>query len=367
VHPGTYAGGISLSNVQGVPAAPIWIGGVPGSARPVISGGGTAMQVSRARYFVLHDLEITGATLNGLNFDDAGQYADPDAARHIVFQNLNVHDIGSGGNNDGLKLSGIDDFYVLDCTFTRVSAGSGIDQVGCHSGLIARCRFESMGSNAVQMKGGSRDVEVRWCTFVDAGQRGVNIGGSTGNAYFRPPLSTSAVNVEATNIRVLGNVFVRGTTPFAFVGATNSIAAHNTVIDPERWLFRILQERTSGNGYTFAETQNCTVQNTIFYFARSTVGTEVNVGPNTQPGTYTFQNNLYYAHDAAGQSAPNLPAAETGTVTANPAFTNAAAGDYSLTAGSPAIGAGTPQSLLGDDMAGSPYRPAPAIGAYEGP
>ena len=106
----------------------------------------------------------------------------------------------------------------MDSTFRSVSAGSGIDHVGCHHGLIARCTFERMGSNAIQLKGGTEDVEVRRCTFADAGQRGINIGGSTGFAYFRPPLSSEAPNAEARNIRVIANSFGSAVTPFAFVG-----------------------------------------------------------------------------------------------------------------------------------------------------
>lgn len=365
VQPGTYAGGISLSNLAGTPGAPIWIGGVPGAAVPVISGGNTGIQLSEVRYVVLHDLEITGAALNGINCDDGGQVSDPEVTRHVVFQNLSIHDVGSGGNNDGLKLSGLDDFFVLDCSFARVSAGSGIDQVGCHDGVIARCSFEQMGSNSIQLKGGSRNVEVRWCSFVDAGERGVNIGGSTGDPYFRPPLSPNAPNVEATEIRVLGNVFVGGTTPFAFVGATNSVAAHNTVVDPQRWLFRILQERTSGGGYTFTETSDCRVVNTIFYFTRASVGTDVNVGASTQPGTFVLANNLYYAHDDPAQSQPSLPVAETGTVIGDPGFSNVGAGDVSIGLTSPARAAGSPQALLAEDSQGTAFAPAPSIGAYE--
>jgi hypothetical protein len=367
VQPGTYNGGIFVSNLSGTPAAPIWISGVPGAARPVIQGGNTGMQLSQVRYLVLHDLEVTGAAQNGLNCDDGGRYSDPEATRFVVFERLYVHDMGSGGNNDGLKLSGVDDYWVLDCAFARVSAGSGIDQVGCHDGLIARTTFEQMGSNSIQLKGGSRDVEVRWCTFTDGGQRGINIGGSTGDAYFRPPLSTTAANVEATRIRVLGNTFIRGTTPFAFVGATDSIAAHNTVIDPERWLLRILQERTTGGGYTFVEASNCEVVNNVFHFRRASVGTEVNVGPNTQPATFTFQTNLYFAADDPSRSQPNLPVQEQGTVLGDPQLTSLATGDLTPQPTSPARNAGTPPAPLTTDANGNAFAPAPTVGAYEVP
>jgi hypothetical protein len=138
--PGTHAAGTFLSNLTGTSNAPIWLGGVPGQVRPVISGGSTALQLSRIRYVVVENLEVSGTTANGLNCDDGGDYANSNAARHVLFRNLYIHDIGTGGNQDGLKLSGLYDYAVLDCEFARLSpGGSGIDHVGCHRRLIARC------------------------------------------------------------------------------------------------------------------------------------------------------------------------------------------------------------------------------------
>jgi hypothetical protein len=164
----------------------------------------------------VHDLEIHSASSNGLNCDDGGVYASPSPARHLVLERLHVHDIGGTGNEDGIKLSGVDDFVVLDSRLERCGgggSGSGIDQVGCHRGLIARCRFEQMSGNAVQCKGGSEDIEIRWCRLHEPGQRGINIGGSTGLQYFRPPVSATQPNFEAKNIRVLANEIVGGSAP----------------------------------------------------------------------------------------------------------------------------------------------------------
>ncbi|UCF91535.1 MAG: hypothetical protein JSW39_25230 [Desulfobacterales bacterium] len=58
IHSGTYAGGIYKNNVAGTASAPIWIGGAAGESLPVIDGGNTGIQMSRAKYVVLHDLEV---------------------------------------------------------------------------------------------------------------------------------------------------------------------------------------------------------------------------------------------------------------------------------------------------------------------
>lgn len=365
--PGTYPAGTSIGNLAGTVNAPIWLGGVPGQARPVISGGTTAMQLSRVRYVILENLEVAGATANGINCDDGGEYANSNATRHVIFRNLYIHDIGTGGNNDGLKLSGVNDYFVLDCEFARMSAGgSGIDHVGCHGGIIARNKFIAAGSNAIQCKGGSEDVDIRWNTFTNAGTRAINLGGSTGFQFFRPPLVTNAPNSEAKNIRVIANLFHGSDTPVAFVGAVNSLVANNTFIQPTRWLMRILQETVSSGGYTFLPCGQNEFINNLVYFDRSQISTYVNIGANTDAASFEFANNLWYAFNQPNQSQPTLPAPETNGVYAlNPLFHNAAAGDYLVATNSPAAGKGRKLPNVRADLRERCYASPPTIGAHE--
>jgi hypothetical protein len=370
VHSGTYPGGISISNLSGQPGAPIWIGGAPGESKPIIDGGNGGMHLVKVRYLILHDLEVRGASQNGVNCDDGTEYANPDATRYVIFRDLHIHDIGSGGNEDCLKLSGVDDYFVLDSQFARCGgggSGSGVDHVGCHHGLIAGCHFQEMSGNAVQNKGGSFDIEIRWNWMVDAGQRSVNMGGSTGFTFFRPPLSTTQPNVEARDIRVFANVMEGSIAPIAFVGCVDCIAANNTIIDPDNWILRILQETTSTAEYEFLPASNCTFANNLVYFNRSDLSTYVNIGPDTAADTFTFSNNLWYAHDNPGQSQPtNLPVAETDPVVGqDPGFQNAAGHNYNIDSNSPAAGQGIPLVEVNGDMDGECYADPPSIGAYE--
>lgn len=370
IHSGTYPGGAFLSGVSGSAAAPIWIGGVPGETRPVIDGGGEGLHLAKPRYLVLHDLEVKSSTQNGVNIDDGGEYANADASRFVLLKNLSIHDIGSNGNQDCLKLSGLNDFWVLESQFSHCGgggSGSGIDQVGCHHGLIARSTFQTITGNAVQAKGGSEDIEIRACDLVDAGARGVNMGGSTGFEFFRPPLSTSSPNFEAKNIRLVANVIRGSEAALAFVGCVDCLAAHNTIVDPTHWLFRILQETTTSGGYTFLPASNGRFLNNLVYFDRSQLSTTVNVGPNTNAPSFSFQNNLWYAHDAPSSSAPSdLPASESAAVAGvDPAFTAAASGDFSIPKSSPASGKGSAAAGVAADKNGKCYAAPPSIGAYE--
>lgn len=369
IHSGTYAGGAFISGLSGEPGRPVWLGGAPGEQRPVFEGGGQAMQLSRVRHLVVHDLEVRNTSQNGINCDDGSDYADPDATRHLILRNLWIHDVGSDGNQDCLKLSGLDDYLVLDSRFARCGggmSGSGIDHVGCHHGLIARCRFEQMSGNGVQCKGGSEDIEIRWSRFVDAGERAVNMGGSTGFDYFRPPLSPDAANTEARDIRVVANLIEGGSASLAFVGCVDCLAAHNTIIDPERWILRILQETTTSDGYVFLPAGECNFTNNLVYFARDAISTWVNIGPGTAPETFGFQTNLWYAHDHPDQSQPALPVAEQGAVVGqDPQLRDPGGGDFHIGNSSPAAAAGAPLATVAGDLDGACFANPPSIGAYQ--
>jgi hypothetical protein len=369
IHQGTYPGDITITHLGGTDARPIWIGGAPGEPRPVIENGGTGIYLSEVRYLVIHDLIVRNTRHNGINTDDGGNFADPDATRHIIFRGIEIHDIGKSGNQDCLKLSGVDDYIVEDSSFQRCGgpdSGSGIDQVGCHDGVVRGNYFSSMGGNAVQAKGGSQNIRIHANTIVDGGYRAVNIGGSTARKYFRPPLSTGTANVEARNIRVTANIIIGAGAPFAFVGAVDSIAANNTIVDPEHWLVAILQETTSTDAFDFRESGHNKVVNNLFYYGLSHLAERIHIGSNTNPASFEFAGNFWYAHDDVESSRPPLPVNETGGVAGkNPRFRDGDSGNYRLRESSPAIGRGIPLPGLTLDHDGRPFRHPPSIGAHE--
>jgi hypothetical protein len=333
---GDYASNFNFRGVHGTAKGPIVIAAADPAKPPRFVGKTAPLQFNGASHLELRDLVFAGASGNGLNIDDAG---DPDKpSHHITLRNLRIRDIGPKGNSDGVKLSGVDDFTVEDCTVERWgSGGSAIDMVGCHRGVIAECTFRKGGANGVQAKGGSSDVAVRRCRFEDAGERAVNLGGSTGDDYFRPRLKDfpKGDRYEAKGVRVEGCTFVGSSAAVAFVGVDGATVRYNTIYRPGRYAVRILQEKT-GSG--FVPCRNGVFERNVVVFRSDAWATGgVNVGGNTAPDTFTFADNLWYCEDRPDRSAPTLPTAEKGGVTGkDPGFKDAAKGEFGVGRDSPA-------------------------------
>ena len=303
---GKYRLGIYAHNLAGTDRQPIVIEGADPDEPPVFEGGSQAWHLSDCRYVTLRNVVVRGQTSNGINIDDGGSYDPP--AHHIVLEKIRVEDIGPAGNHDGIKLSGLDDFVVRECS-VEGWAGQAIDMVGCHRGVVERCRF--LGKDGFsqhtgpQTKGGSQDIVIRRCLFRDAGLRAVNIGGSTGLPYFRP----RGALYEAKDITVEGCAFVGGQAPIAYVGVDGAMVRYNTFVRPEKWVIRILQETTEPG---FAECRNGRFEHNLIVFRRANVSTHVNIGRGTQPGTFKFTANLWYCEDRPDASRPQLPTEEVG-------------------------------------------------------
>lgn len=320
--------GFGAADVQGSAPSPIAVRAEDAARPPRFTGG---IHLSDCAHLELADLLIEGAAANGLNIDDGGTFASP--GHHLVLRRITVRDCGGAGNHDGIKLSGIADFAVQQCTVERWGRrGSAIDMVGCRRGRIEDCAFrdraEATAANGVQMKGGTRDVVVRRCRFEDAGERAVQLGGSTGRAYFRPEVE----GFEAKDLVVEGCTILGSTAAIAFVGCDGAVVRHNTIHLPRRWVFRILQETRDAEfvpcrGGVF--TDNLIVLRGIDAVA--------NVGPDTAPATFAFARNWWFRADAPDRSVPRLPTPEARPAGgADPLFVDAARGDLRLRPDSPA-------------------------------
>ncbi len=306
IAPGRYRPGIYAARLRGTAAEPIVIEGADPARPPSFEGGSEAWHLSDCEFVTLRNIAVRGQSSNGINVDDGGTPDTP--AHHIVLENVRVAEVGPTGNHDGIKLSGLDDF-VIRGSVVEGWGGQAVDMVGCHRGRIEDCTFKGREgfsqSSGPQTKGGSSQIVIRHCRFLDAGGRAVNLGGSTGMAYFRP----KGALYEAKDIRVEGCTFVGSQAPVAFVGVDGAVVRYNTFYRPTKWVLRILQETTAPG---FAPCRNGRFEHNLVVFRRSEVQTFVNIGPHTRPETFTFAENLWYCEDRPAASKPQLPTAETG-------------------------------------------------------
>jgi len=300
--PGRYGHGISVGNVSGTKDARIVIAGADDRDPPVFEGGNEAIHLADCNFLTLRNLKVYGCAGNGINCDDGSTFDTP--SKGMVFENLVIEGIGPTGNKDGLKLSGLDDFTVRGC---RVSGwgGSAIDMVGCHDGVIEGCRFVGKDGfsqdTGIQAKGGCERIVIKGNSFHNAGQRAVNLGGSTGLPFFRP----RAQGFEARDLEVSGNHFVGGEAAVAYVTSTRCVVRRNTFIHPGKWVMRILQEQPTDK---FQPCQQGVFEANLVVFDRR-VGPIANVGPDTRPDTFLFRGNAWFCRD--GDCRPSLPAEET--------------------------------------------------------
>lgn len=337
LEPGRYEGGVYAENVHGAEGRAVTVRAADPADPPRISGGTGGIHLSKVSYIEVRDLVVEGASHNGINIDDGGDIGRP--SHHVVIRNVRVSDLPKG-NHDGIKLSGVDDFLVTGCSVARWG-GSGIDMVGCHRGVIEGGTFSDGGDSGVQAKGGSSDIVVRTCRFVDAGQRAVNIGGSTGLDYFRPPLSLvpEGRRYESKDVTVEGCTFSGSLSPIAFVGADGAVVKFNTFYRPGRWVVRILQETSTPD---FVPCRNGVFEDNLVVFSSSAWSAGgFNVGPGTDALSFAFRRNHWYCFDDPSQSPPRLPVAESGGVIGkDPGLVDPARGDFGVKAGRDPVPAG---------------------------
>lgn len=311
--PGVHASNQFVPNLRGTPEAPIWIGGELGT-RPIIEGGAEAIHLTRPAYVVIQYLDIREQTANGINIDDGVSAAGD--AHHVAIVGLDASYIASTATQNCVRATGVDDLFVYDSRFAY--CGGGIEQIGVHRAVIARNVFQEMVLYAVRARGGSSDIDVRQNRMHDSGAA-VTLGGSTPLSWFRPPVSAMSANAEARRVRAFDNVVTGNShAPFTFLSCVDCLVAHNLAHGEPAFLLRILEGNASQGGYQFEPTSNGRVINNSFVWRSATLTSHVDVGPGTEPTTFTFSHNLWYDLDAPSLSTPMLPVSETGSVIGAP-------------------------------------------------
>ena len=348
-----------LEDLNGTPDAPIVILAEE-EHQSVFRGGTEAIHLINCSYVQINGIVVEQQSGNGINIDDGGDYSTP--SHHITIRNCIFRDMAANGNNDLLKMSGVDSFLIEQCQFINGGdGGSGIDFVGCHWGTVQDCYFNDPGTSGIQNKGGTQYIRMQRNVFKNVAQRALNLGGSTGLQFFRPPLPNPIVDAfEAADLEVFSNVFIGCWAPIAYVGSIRVKVYNNTFYKPENWAIRILQETTEPG---FLPCSNNEFKNNIVYLSNDL--TEVNIGPNTAAETFEFSNNLWF-NESGNNWSPNLPVQDFDQLIADPLFEDEVMEDYRIPSTSPAVGSGIALPEPSNDFDQMDFLQPPSIGAFEG-
>ncbi|MCL4210662.1 MAG: right-handed parallel beta-helix repeat-containing protein [Phycisphaeraceae bacterium] len=281
---------------------------------PVLIGAREqGLHLVRPRHVIIRDIQVVGASGNGINMDDGGIDPDktPDAQpwpANVRLERVSVLRTGPVGNHDGIKISGLSGVYLIEC-IVEGWGGSAVDLVGCKDVTIERCEFRGLldfsQDNGVQAKGGSTDITILECIFRDAGKRAINAGGSTGLRFFRPPVPVDAApgsRFEAERITIERCLFVGGDCAVAFVGARGVTVHACTVVNPRMWAFRILQETDDSR---FGPCQRGVLTSNLVVWNQETIRQPWNIGPGVDAGSFVLESNLWWGGE--GQRRLELP------------------------------------------------------------
>lgn len=325
----------------------------------IFQGGTEALHFINCSHLILDGFVIQGQSGNGINIDDGGDYSTP--THHIEMRYCWFRDMPISGNTDFLKLSGLDSFHIHHCRFIDGGdGGSGIDMVGCHDGVIEDNWIERAGTSGIQAKGGTQFITIRRNFLKDLPQRALNLGGSTGLQFFRPPLPNPIQDAfEAADLDVYSNIFVGSRSPIAYVGCVRVHVYNNTIYHPDNWVIRILQETRVPGFLTCADNS---FRSNIIIQDRDL--TEINIGPETAASTFRFTHNLWFNEDNNNWS-PILPVTDSFQIIGDPLLADPASNDFHLGKTSRAIGTGwsLPDSTL--DYDGELFLDPPSRGALE--
>jgi len=273
----------------------------------IIRGGTNGIQLSDATNVTFENIIFEQQTGNGINIDDGGSFDTPSTG--ITFRNVTVRDMNAGGNNDGIKLSGVTGFLLDRVTVENWGAGgSAVDPVGSHNGLIQNSIFRHAtgGSSGIRPKGGSKNIAIYGNRFAMPGGvgRAIQAGGSTGSEFFR--FIDGDSNYEANSIAAAGNLIVDAHAAMSYVNIDGGTFHHNWLQNPRNWAIRILNENA---GNSIVDTQNGNFADNVIEYDGSAWNRAVNVGGETLAGTFTFARNQW--NNSTGPTNVNLPAAET--------------------------------------------------------
>jgi len=296
IRPGTYDGGITRSGLTGVTIRSL------DPDNPAVidaSSRNEGLRFYAANRVTVANLVVENAKDNGILFgyDEQGQ------SQHITLRNLIVRNVGSDGNQDGIKLSSVSYFHVDRVQIVDWGNGTGaaIDFNGSEHGLVENSYFED--EFPVDNKGmvikNARDIVDRANRFVHGGSRPLQLGG-----WLPDPNEVAAVDVVAE-----GNVVIGSPDPVTYVNVDGNVRARRNVIyRPGGRVVRISKE--SPDLTTGLKPQDGEFTDNIIIWEQGDISQFVKSSDWSLPETFVFARNQWFNRTEPSNSVPELPSKE---------------------------------------------------------
>ena len=307
--PGIYPGRFTATGLTGVTVRSV------DPSNPAIinaAGVGEGLKLSSIQHVSISNLVVENASLEGINIDDGGHVA---LSQDVNLSGVTVQNTGG----EAIKIVGVDGFHVDRVKVINWGAGdTAIYMLGSQNGLVERSDLENTtpgSGDGILAKGGSANIIIRANRLVNANERAIEIGGTTGLVDFRPQ---PPGDVEASGIVAEGNFILNSgnhgqgiQSGGSFVNVKDGTFATTSLCGPACYVFRILKQNTSPG---FVNTQNGVVSNNIIQWNQGDLFDTVNAGSNTLPQTFQFSGNQWFNATSPANSFPSLPSVEIGGI-----------------------------------------------------
>ena len=345
----------------------------------------------------LQRVEVVGGNYYGIKFQTKWDYGDPNdrsGASSIIIEDCIIHDTG----NACIKVTpGCDDITIRRCEIynsgrDRAESAEAIDNVNGDRMRVEQCYIHDITDTGLYAKGGAMGMLVDRCLVKDCDGAGILVGFDTSPEFF--DLTVNPGYYENINGLVQNCVIIN--TQYAGIGmyaAQNPKIYNNTIVNAA-------QDDHAGLyfGVTFQDWEpeagrpasinpiicnNIVVQsgdaNPMVMAIRYADELE---GLSGLSGMPAMSNNCYHVTGVNAGFEDNRPGHEfsggldgwqahisgdAGSMETNPAFKASASDDYSLSAGSTCVDAGTSSGAPTSDYDGitRPQGLEFDIGAYE--
>jgi hypothetical protein len=360
LHAGSYTGYQGISKLKGNDLNWIVITKYKNDSID-ISGNWQFMSCEYIKFLNLNFRSNTKSPGRLINVDNSGSCTTQ--SQFIRFDSCTFSNTTDANAITAFKFGGVDNFEVRNCYFHDIPACDAMDFNVCRNGLISDNLLENCLTGG-HIKGGGQNIIMERNLFINSSAQpwvAFELGGDTGPQFFCP-----GDTFEVKNIKFYSNIIAGGYRGLALSSAMDCKVINNTFYNCGQATLRFLT-----TSITYPTESGNIVENNILAFGSSAY---IN-GSAQKADAASFAKNIYYSISNSTFNGPYWDTPELDPIkdpnpinygSGTPMFVSGTNRDFNLVAGSPAIGAGKPETEPATDFYGNPFSStARSIGAIE--